>query len=107
MSVVHYGICAWYSCLSVQLKARLARLMSNCSKIVGQMLEPSFHELYKKKMLSLTGKIISDFSQILYEEYQLLPLNRRLRVPYARLNRLHTSFVHQVVKLIKQNRGSK
>ncbi len=83
------------------------RLISNCSKIVGQMLEPSFHELYKMKMLSLTGKIMSDSSHILYEEYQLLPSNRRLRVPFARLNRLRKSFVHQSVKLINQNRGSK
>ncbi len=44
---------------------------------------------------------------VLYEEYQLLPSNRRLRVPYARLNRLRKSFVHQSVKLINQNRGSK
>ncbi len=79
------------------------RLISNCSKIVGQMLEPSFHELNKKKMLSLTGNLYL----ILYEEYQLLPSNRRLREPYVWLNRLRQSFVHQSVTLINQNRGSK
>ncbi len=88
---------AWYSYLSVQLKARLAILISKFSKIVGQMVEPNFHELYKKKMLTLTGKIMSDSSHILNEEYQLLPLKRRLRVPYARLNRFVIK-VHQSVK---------
>lgn len=69
-------------------KVRLARLLRIRSKIVGQMLESSFQDVYIKKMLSPAGKIMSDPSHILYEEYQLLQSNRRLRVAYARMNRL-------------------
>ncbi len=47
-SVVQYGMRAWYSYLSVQFKARLARLLSICSKIVGQVLEISFKDLLSK-----------------------------------------------------------
>ncbi len=39
---------------------------------------------YTKKLPTLSGKILSDPSHILYEEYKFLPSNRRLA--YARLN---------------------
>lgn len=74
------------------------------SKLVGQMLETNFHELYKNFFFPSQVKL-SDSPHILYEEYQLLPSNRRLRVRYARMNGLRKSFVHQSVKLLNQNRG--
>ncbi len=51
-------------------------------------LEPSFQDLYRKKLLTLSGKIMSDPSHILYEKYYFLPSNRRLRV--ARFNILRS-----------------
>ncbi len=66
-------------------------------------LEPTFQNVYTKKCQTLSGKIMSDPSHILYEEYEILPSNRRLRVAYARLNWLcyvMLSFVYQSVKLI-------
>ncbi len=49
-------------------------------------LEPSFQVVYTKKLPTLSGKIMSDPSHILYEKYSFLPSNIRLRVAYARLN---------------------
>ncbi|KAM3860990.1 protein mono-ADP-ribosyltransferase PARP11-like [Diretmus argenteus] len=46
-------------------------------------------------MLSLADNMLSDPSHMLFEEYQLLPSNRRYRVPFARLNRLRNSFIPQ------------
>ena len=102
-SVMQYGISAWFSCLSVQLKTKLTRLLHICSKIVGQTLELHFQAAYTKRMLSLASNISSDPSHVLFKEYQLLPSNRRFRVPQARLNRLRNSFVPQSVKLLNQS----
>ncbi len=70
LSVMQYGGSVWYSCLSVQLKARLGRLISICSKIVGQTLEPIFKVAYTRRMFSLAGNILSDSTQILFEQQQ-------------------------------------
>ena len=102
-SVILYGSTAWYSCLSVQLKAWLGKLIRICSKIVGQTLETNVQAAHTKRMLSLAGNITSDPTHILFEEYQLLPSNRRFRVPRARLNRLRNSFVPQSVKLLNES----
>ncbi len=49
----------------------------------------SLHDkLERKKLPTLSGKIMSDPSHILYEKYTFLPSNRRLRV--ARLNILRS-----------------
>lgn len=59
-SVMQYGVSAWYSCLSVQLKARLGRLLSIRSKTVGQTPEPIFKAAYARRILSLEGNILHD-----------------------------------------------
>ena len=106
-SVMLYGCCAWYSCLSVQLKARLGRLVRICSKIVGRTLETGFQEAHRRRILFLARRITSDPTHVLFKEFELLPSNRRFRVPQARLNRLRNSFVSQAVKMLNQARGSR
>ena len=98
-----YGCTAWYGSLSVKLRNQVGRLIRVCSKIVGQALEPTFQAAYTKKMLYLARSITSDPTHALFEEYELLPSNRRFRLPrYGRV-RMKNAFVHQSVLLLNKH----
>ena len=103
LSVIMYGCTAWYGSLSVQRTNQIGRLICVYSKIVGQALEPIFQAAYTKKMLSLARSITSDPTHVLFEEYELLPSNRRFRLPrYGRV-KMKKAFVYQSVLLLNKH----
>lgn len=69
-----------------------AQLIHICSKTVGQTLKAA----YSKRMLF-------DLTHIVFEEYQLLPSNRRYRVAKVRINRLNCFSVPQSVQMLEKS----
>lgn len=54
-----------------------------------------------KRMLSLAGEILSDPTHILFEDYQILPYNRRYKVPKV-TNRPMNSFIPQYIIMLNK-----
>ena len=97
MSVLQYCYTTWYKSLSTTLKSKLLHQMKICSKIVGQPLEKFYESAYHNNILRLANTIVSDPNHVLNSEYELLPSNRRYRVPRFNKVRLKHSFVHQSI----------
>jgi len=77
------------------LKTKLYNQLKICSKIIGQPLEKLYDLAYHNNLLRLANTIISNPLHILHKEFELLPSNRRYRVPRFNKVRLKHSFVHQ------------
>lgn len=105
MSVLQYCNTTWYKCLSTALKSKLLHQMKICSKIVGQPLEKLYESAYHNNILRLANNIVSDPNHVLNSEYELLPLNRRYRVPRFNRVRLRHSFVHQSILKLNTERN--
>lgn len=56
---------------------------------------------YTKRILSFAGEILSDLTHTLFEEYQILPYNRRHKVPKV-TNRLMNSFIPQYIIMLNK-----
>ncbi|XP_071394679.1 uncharacterized protein [Centroberyx affinis] len=77
--ILQYGGAVWFSDLSVQLKARILRLLRICSKVVGHPVEDSFLHSCSKRTLRLADRVAQDSSDVLNEEHQLLASGKRFR----------------------------
>jgi hypothetical protein len=97
MSVLQYCNSVWYRSLSVTLKTKLFYQLKICSRIVGQPLEKLYDSAYYNNLLRLANNIVSDPNHVLHNEFELLPSNRRYRVPKFNKVRLKNSFVHQAI----------
>ena len=81
MSVLQYCNSVWYMSLSVSLKTKLMNLLEMCSKIVGQPLQKVYELSYHNNLVRLANNIVSEPNHVLYNEFVLLPSNRRYKVP--------------------------
>lgn len=102
-SLIRYSMTAWFENLSVQLKAKLMRLIHTAWKIMGVREHSSMQSIYEQASLPQANKIIHDSSHVLHREYELLPSGRRFRVPRCKLNRLKNSFVPMSIKLLNSS----
>ncbi|KAK0133376.1 hypothetical protein N1851_031102 [Merluccius polli] len=89
---------------SIQLKNRILRLLSICSKLVGHTMEAHFFDSCTKHTLRITDKIALDPSHVLNKEYKLLPSGRRFRMPSCRRNKYKNVFLPHSVSLLNQQR---
>lgn len=64
-----------------------------CVKILRQPVVSNYHEAHRKSMIKLANSIYSDSPHVLNSEYQLLPSNRRFRIPTIKHNGLKHSFM--------------
>ena len=96
-SIMLYCSIAWLSNLSAKNTSKLYNQLKVCSKIIRLPVAQAFQEAHNNSMLRLAKNIWSDSTHVLYNEYQLLPSNRRFRVHSFNHNRLKNSFVHQSI----------
>ena len=100
-SVMLYCNTAQQSCLSVKDKANYILKF----KLVQRSLDYLQHTSSRKPTTrSCSGwpDIFPLTSHVLHREYQLLPSNRRFRVPSFNRNRLKYFFIHQSILLLNQ-----
>ncbi len=111
MSILQYCNSIWYRSLSVILKSKLFNQLKICSRIVGQPIEKLYDSACYNNLLRLANNIVFDPNHVLHNEFELLPSNRRYKVPRLNKVRLKHSFVHQAIlelnKLIKLNKKSR
>ncbi len=86
---------------------KLFNQLNICSKIVGQTLEKLDDSAYYNNLLRLANNIVSDPNHILHNEFELLPSNRRYRVPRFHKVRLKHSFEHQTILELNKKRNQK
>lgn len=96
-SVLSFCISAWFGSLSLINKNRLGSLVKVASRISrsGQA-QPG--ELYKKQVHRKVSAISHAQDHPLRTEFELLPSERRYRVPRCRTKRLHISFIPAAVR---------
>ena len=79
----------------------MLHLLKICSKIVAQPCQRLCDSAYHNKLVRLSNNIIdSDPNHVLNSDYELLPSNRRYRVPRFNKVRLKHSFVHQSILIV-------
>ena len=103
-SLIRYGITAWFGNLSVELRAKLIRIMHTACKIIGVRVYayPTLLAIYEQCTLRQANKIVADPSHVLHAEYQLLPHGRRFRAHRWRVNRYRFSFIPASVRLLNE-----
>ena len=103
-SIIRCGMAAWFGTLSVQLKAKIAKMEKTAMKVIGRSNSPSLQSIFEKTVLSLANRVLSDPSHILSKEYELLPSGRRYRTWRCKSNRLKLSFLPTSIVLLNNNR---
>ena len=103
LSVLQYCSTSWFGCLSDTLRTKVLKPLNICSKIVGQPLETLFDTSYTNGVLRLARGITSNNKHPLHGEYDVLPLQRRYRVPTWNRVQLRKSFVHQSTLLLNKH----
>ena len=88
--VLCFSQTVWYGSTKDQ-RRRLNRVVRNAGKIVGCEL-PSLEELYCKRTVPRSRRIIADRSHPANVLFQLLPSGRKYRVLRAGTNRLNSRF---------------
>ncbi len=63
------------------LKTKLFNQLQICSRIVGQPLEKLYDSAYNNLLRLANNNIVSDLNHVLHNKFELLPSNRRYRVP--------------------------
>lgn len=106
-SILLYGGVVWFCSLSEQLKARILRHLSICSKLVGHTLEKNFLDSWTKHTFRLADKIALDPSHALHKRYQLLPSGKLFRTPSFKRNKYKHSFLPYSVLLLNQQKRAK
>lgn len=99
-SVIQYGMQTWYGNLTVQLKAKLGRLVKTALRIVGHQDQGYMQSLYEKSVLREALKILEDPTHILHQEFTLLPSGKRFRTLNCRLNKYKNSFVPTAIRML-------
>ena len=91
----------WYGGLSVRNKNVLGRVVNVCSKIVGVRQE-RMDVLYERRVALKAMVIVNDNSHVLAQYYELLPSQRRFRVPKFKTVRTRNSFVLKSIQLLNR-----
>ncbi len=76
-SVLHYGYTVWFGNITVQSKAKLARLVKTTMGIIGKRVYQTLESSYKQSVLKEVTKGESHFSVL---PLALVPRNRVLSV---------------------------
>lgn len=105
VSIIRYGITAWFGNLTVQLKSKLVRLIEVALKIIGATGQPILQDIFDQATLKLASKIVVDPTHVLYNDFELLLYGMRkakYRVPmgHRNLNRFKKSFVPLAINML-------
>ena len=84
-SVSTFNIVVWYGNLSVQGKAKLARIVGMAGKMLGAK-QDSPSDLYLTAVERKTARILDDAKHLVFSQFLKLPSGRRYKMPIARQN---------------------
>lgn len=90
LSILGYGIIVW----SGNLTAKIRTHVNNLMRVEGKTLSLC--------IMQQANNIVSDFSHVLFLEYELMNSGRRYRVPLCKYNRYKYYFVPFLIKLINE-----
>lgn len=95
-SVLSFTLVSWYGNLSVKNRNSMNQIVKWASKLIGEpLLTPAL--LYTRQVQRMGVSVTGDRHHPLYNEFQLLPSNRRYRVPHCTTKRFKNSFVPAVI----------
>ena len=102
-SILTFSFISWYSCLTMDDRKKVDRVVRVCGKIVGENQE-SLSDLYKRRCVQKAKSIITDSNHVLAHNFELLPSGRRYREPFYRLKRTKNTFIPQVIKFLNMKK---
>uniref|UniRef100_A0A8C1Q2K8 Alkylated DNA repair protein AlkB homologue 8 N-terminal domain-containing protein n=2 Tax=Cyprinus carpio TaxID=7962 RepID=A0A8C1Q2K8_CYPCA len=98
-SILMGCITAWFGNSTAGNRKALKRVVRTASHIVGGEL-PSLQDIYTRRCIRKSQRIISDSSHPSHRLLSLLPSGRRLRSIRSRTSRLRDSFFPQAIRLM-------
>ena len=101
-SVLCFSLSAWFGSTTKDQRRRLSRVDKNAGLIIECEL-PSLEEMFLRRSVARSKRIIADQSHPAHGLCQLLPSGRRHRALTARTNRLSNSFFIQAVLALNHN----
>ncbi len=98
-SILTGCITAWFGNSTAGNRKALQRVVRTARHIVGGEL-PSLQDIYTRRCIRKTRRIINDSSHPSHRLFSLLPSGRRLRSIRSRTSRLRDSFFPQAIRLM-------
>ncbi len=98
-SILTGCITAWFGNSTAGNRKALQRVVRTARHIVGGEL-PSLQDIYTRRCIRKTQRIINDSSHPSHRLFSLLPSGRRLRSIRSRTSRLRDSFFPQAIRLM-------
>lgn len=100
-SVLTFSFICWFGTLSVKSKNVLNKVVNVCSKVV-RVNQTSLSELYECRVRRKARKIERDSSHVLAKYYELLPSQKRFRIPKFKTLRTKHSFIPNSILLLNK-----
>ena len=98
-SVLTFSFICWYFNLSVKNRNNLQKIVSLCSKVIGEQ-QRDLTLFCERQTLRKAHSILADCEHVLYPEFELLPSRRRFRCPAFKTIRRRHSFVPTAVRIL-------
>ena len=98
-SVLTFSMTVWYGAVSHRDRARLNKIVSTASKIIGSEL-PSLDCLYHQRVLRRGSQLIADQTHPANKLFQKLPSGRRFRSIRTKTSRFSSSFYPKAVQIL-------
>ena len=100
-SVLLYGSLVWGGSCSNEDRRKLLRVTRNCEKVISATLDP-WSQPWEKRTVKKAREIFNELSHPLNSQYQLLPSQRRLRLPASRTSRFKKSFIPNSISFLNK-----
>ena len=98
-SILTFSFICWMKNLSVKNRNSLDRIVTVCSKIIGEP-QRSLSQFYNQQVSRKARSISLCQHHILSSEFVLLPSGRRFKLPACRSNRHKLSFIPNAVRIL-------
>lgn len=82
---------AWYGNPTARSKPKLARLVQCAMKVIGMKEPQSLQSTYEQCVSRQAWGILSDTTQVLHAEFELLPSAEGIKHPIGNLNASNTN----------------
>ena len=100
-SVLSFSLICWYKSLTVKNKNVMNRIVTRCGKIVG-CEQMKLNDLYECRVRDRAKQIVSDGTHVLAKYFELMPSQKRYRVPKSKTLRYKNSFIPTSILLLNK-----
>ena len=101
-SVLSFSFICWYRNLSLKNKNSLERIVSLCSKLIGER-QRSLGIFNDHQTMSKACQIVQNNKHVLHNQFEIMQSGKRYRCLICRTNRYRFSFVPSAIRALNVN----